>query len=362
MRIAFLTDFYLPNTGGQETRFAELATRLVGRGHEVTVMCVRHAADLPTVEMRDGVRVLRQPLSLRYDEPRIDAFGRKPLATIRFAWATRRVLRAQRFDLVYFNQWPGLHILAAPAAVRRAAAIDWCEVRGGVVYGTVQRRFPRLVRFNFCVNGQGAEELSAQSGVTVEYLPSGVVTERYRSLPRSQREGLLFIGRLTDSKNLPLLIQGFGELWERGWRQPLQIGGDGPLRDQLRRDVDALPDGARQAVRLLGRVSDEDKIDLLSRSAVLLLPSRREGFPVVVAEAMASGLPVATVDTAGNGTAHVVRSYGNGIVGADTPAGVADAVLATMERWEELSAAGLSAVPQLHWDAVLDRLLERVSL
>jgi glycosyltransferase involved in cell wall biosynthesis len=279
-------------------------------------------------------------------------------STLRYAARVRRVLRTEPFDVAYFNQWPYLHVLLAPGAARRRAAIDWCELRGGPLYGAVQRLLPRLVAANFCVNDELAARLSALSGRKVGYLPTGVTTESYED--GAHGDGLLFVGRLVDTKDLPLLIAAYGELCRRGVRLPLRVAGDGSLKPVVDAAVAALPADARAGVTLLGRVSEEEKRRLLGTARVLMVSSRREGFPLVVSEAMASGLPVATVDRPDNGTAHVVRRFGVGAVGAPTPAGLADAVEEALARFEEFSQRGRAGVAELHWDRVVDRFLEEV--
>lgn len=360
MRIGFFSDLYPPYLGGQPNRFFELATRLADRGHTVSVHCVATDVTSPLEEVAGGVRVHRWPRDARYDNPIIPPTKRGVTSTLRYAARVRRVLRTERFDVTYFNQWPYLHVLLAPADARRRAAIDWCELREGVVYGAVQRLLPRLVAANFCVNDDLAARLSTLSGRAVGYLPTGVTIEHYHARPSEERDGLLFVGRLVDTKDLPLLVAGYAELWRRGRGIPLRVAGDGALASQVADAVAALTPDARGHVTLLGRVSEEEKLGLLATSQALVVSSRREGFPLVVSEAMASGLPVATVDRADNGTAHVVRRFGIGAVGEPTAAGLADAVEDVLAGWQSYSAHGLAAAADLHWERVVDRFLAEV--
>jgi glycosyltransferase involved in cell wall biosynthesis len=188
-----------------------------------------------------------------------------------------------------------------------------------------------------------------------------VATEQYRSEPHDRRAGLLYLGRLVDTKDLPLLVAAYSELWKRGLREPLRIAGGGTLARVLDVAMASLPADARGKVEVLGTVSEEHKRDLLANSLALIVSSKREGFPVVVAEAMASGLPVATVVRPDNGTAAVVRHYGIGASGPPTPSGLADAVESVIADWETCSARGLSQVGELHWERVVDRFLAQVA-
>ena len=91
---------------------------------------------------------------------------------------------------------------------------------------------------------------------------------------------------------MPLLIDTFDELCRRGQKTTLTIAGDGPAADEVAIRVAASPFAAD--IRILGPVDEATKLRLLTEAEVFVLPSRREGFPRVVAEAMASGLPVVT--------------------------------------------------------------------
>jgi len=353
------TDLYPPYVGGQPIRFHELASRLAARGHEVSVLCVATDPSSPLEAVEDGVRVTRWPRDDRYDNPIIGATKRGVVSTVRYAAAVRRSLRQRDIDIAYFNQWPFLHVIAAPRRARRRSAVDWCELRSGAVYGAVQRMLPRLVAANYCVNDDLARRLSELAGVPVGYLPSGVDTARYWCEPAEKRQGLLFLGRLVDTKDLPLLVAGYAELWSRGVHLPLRVAGDGAQAADLRRMVDRLPAEARECVELLGSVSEPDKARLLAESQVLVLSSRREGFPIVVAEAMASGLPVATVDRPDNGTHHVVERFGIGATGPPTPSGLAGAIEATLHDWSTFSGRGRAAASGLDWERVTDQFIEQ---
>jgi glycosyltransferase involved in cell wall biosynthesis len=90
-------------------------------------------------------------------------------------------------------------------------------------------------------------------------------------------------GRLTDQKGFDLLIEAVGALVERGLRPQVLIAGDGPDRGRLERLARGLP------VTFLGFVDDTSS--LLSAIDVLCMPSRFEGLPFALLEAMMCGIP-----------------------------------------------------------------------
>jgi glycosyltransferase involved in cell wall biosynthesis len=357
LRIALVTELFSPSIGGQQTRFEQLARALVNDGHDVTVICTRNVVEADPVEVSGRLRILRGPMLPRYEWTTARRLQRSPIGVLRFAAAARRQLRAGEFDAAYFNQWPYLHILFAPRDLRRRAGIDWCEFRSGLIHRVFMRLLPGRVAFNATVNEWTGEQIEQVAGTKLHYLPSGVDVAHYRSLPTEDRHGLLFLGRLVENKNLPLLLSGYAELLRGGLDEPLCIVGDGPESDKLTAGLMALPVDVRGRVELLGRVDEERKLELLASSRALLLPSLREGFPNVVAEAMASGLPIATVSSPLNGAARVVERYRVGAVGAPTPEGFASAVMTVISGGAALSHRCVDAAAELDWSVLARELV-----
>jgi len=97
----------------------------------------------------------------------------------------------------------------------------------------------------------------------------------------------LFVGRLSPEKGIRTLL----EAWRRmAKRVPLKIVGDGPLAGAIEKEILGMPH-----VDWLGRKPRQDVIALMDRAEFLVFPSEwYEGFPMVLLEALAKGLPVLT--------------------------------------------------------------------
>lgn len=111
--------------------------------------------------------------------------------------------------------------------------------------------------------------------------------------PRPPRDGrparLLFVGRLTDAKGLPVLLEAFERILAAGTDAQLEIAGDGYLADELARRAARPPLAGR--VILAGEL-DWPELDRRYRQADLfVLPSFTEGVPKVLLEAMTRGCP-----------------------------------------------------------------------
>ena len=105
---------------------------------------------------------------------------------------------------------------------------------------------------------------------------------------------LLFLGRLGFEKRVDLLIEAFARLKQRQQKYSLIIAGDGPVDvvDKLKRLAKQVPD-----VHFTGFILGEAKANLLASCDVFCSPSPYETFGRTVVEAMASGIPVITVDS-----------------------------------------------------------------
>jgi glycosyltransferase involved in cell wall biosynthesis len=357
MRFAFLTELYPPHVGGQEVFFQELAEAMVRRGHSVDVYCIGHGTGLDPDVTVSGVRIRRNPLTNHYNNPSIPALRRNWPAIARYsAWVRRHVVR-QQYDFHLLNQWPLLHVPALPRNVRTRTGIHWCEIRDDQIVGRAQKRLPRMVGSNFAVSNAVAKAITEQSGCQCSVLPSGIVVTQYRAADRSERSGALCVGRLWPHKNLPLLIDAFALAAARGFAGDLVIAGDGSARADVEEHARRSPVASR--VRVLGSVTEEQKIELLSRAAVLGMPSRREGFPRVIAEAMASGLPVVTAKFPENGGKEVVAQYGAGVVCGTEPTDFADGLLTAEAQWDVFSQAGLAGAQSLDWSGIAHNLETR---
>lgn len=358
LRLAFLTELYYPNIGGQEVFFQELAETMVRRGHQVDLYCIGHQSGLAAEELINGVTVHRHPNGGSYKTPLLPALRRNWSDIVKYSTGVHRLPSRHDYDFFLMSQWPLMHIPALPKDARTRGALHWCEVREDPLLRTLQALLPKWVSMNFAISESVAAAISRQSHRECGVLPSGIAAARYRSRPRSERSGVLYVGRLAPHKNLPMLVDAFALAADRGFNGDLVIAGAGPSQNDIEDHVRASPIASR--VHVLGSVNEARKIDLLSQSAVLGMPSRREGFPRVIAEAMASGMPTVTADFAENGGKDVVSQFGVGVVCGTEPTDFADGLLAAEAGWEGFSRAGLKGARALDWERIAARLEDHI--
>jgi glycosyltransferase involved in cell wall biosynthesis len=123
-------------------------------------------------------------------------------------------------------------------------------------------------------------------------VPIAVDPEAFRPFG-GKRNGIVWIGRLVPEKGLETLLRAVAAL--RGkTRTHVVIAGDGPLRNKLTSEAHAL--GISDIVTFRFKMDRSDVAKLLQESQVFVLPSVKEGLPMTLLEAMASGNTIVTSD------------------------------------------------------------------
>ena len=187
-------------------------------------------------------------------------------------------------------------------------------------HGVLDRWTNRLVSMNVCVSRGVAVFSEKQVGLAAEKLrviPNAVDINRFAcatpvdlrplGIPDSSRV-LITIGRLHRQKGIDVLIESIRRLDPLPDDVHFLIVGTGPERDRLQQQVQA--HHLESKIHFSG--ARQDVPQLLASSAALILPSRWEGMPNVVLEAMAAGLPV--VCTAVEGVDELIVGGENGLV------------------------------------------------
>jgi colanic acid/amylovoran biosynthesis glycosyltransferase len=144
-------------------------------------------------------------------------------------------------------------------------------------------------------------------GVDIARFPPAAQLRRARSRDYST---ILFVGRLADEKAPLALLRAGVALRHQQHDVRLVFAGDGPLRAELEAAIGQ--SRAQDWVRVLGAVSQEQLPELYTDADVFCLPSRVEGVPAVLMEAMSTELPV--VSTGRDGIPELVRHESTGLL------------------------------------------------
>ncbi len=167
----------------------------------------------------------------------------------------------------------------------------------------------------------------------IKWIPNYVDTELFAPLKTDRyTDRILFVGRLTEVKNLFSLIEAIA-----GTPYSLDLFGTGELEDELRNY--ALEIGAR--VRFMGSVPNSELPHIINRYPLFVLPSITEGMPKALLEAMACGVAVLGTDVPG--IREVVRHGYNGWLVRKDPKSIREGVIHLMENPALRARLGLNA-------------------
>lgn len=156
----------------------------------------------------------------------------------------------------------------------------------------------------------------------IRVIPNGVDDTFFYPAPRipPEKPRLLFVGRLAVQKNLPLLLHALTGISERF---ETVIVGAGELEAELKSTTVRLE---LANVQFYGRADSDDLRELYRTADIFVLPSEREGMPLVLLEAMAMGLPVVATDIPGNRDV-IVDGVNGTLVPLDDPQALRQALL-----------------------------------
>jgi glycosyltransferase involved in cell wall biosynthesis len=171
---------------------------------------------------------------------------------------------------------------------------------------------------------------------------------------------LILVGRQEKGKGTGILIESLPLILEDFPGATLEIVGDGSARGEL--EALATQTGVRDRVKFRGNVAPATVLKCLQEADLFCFPTESEGFPKVVVEALACGLPVVTTRVS---VLPVLLSRGAGVLLDElTPASVATGVrscLSQPETYRAMSASALETAKDYSLENWRDRIGERLS-
>jgi len=358
--------WYWPHIGGGNQHVEHIARQLVARGHKATVWC----ADIPEHDekrfVRDGVEVIRLP-------PKRVLGGIDPVVSIKDL--------DMNFDIVHLHDTLPVLIRRSVKRARKEKIPVVTTFHNDYIKTSVGGKILKRIRWAL----QGRRTLHASNarialtpyyakhlkgrGVrkSIDVLPNGfepVAEDAVRppTLPVDEQERplLVFVGRLSEQKGLDVLMDAWDSLCQQGEPNArLAIAGSGELNEWL--DDRIASSAYPQSIAKLGRVEDSEKRWLFEQAKGVLIPSRFEGLPTVLLEAMHAGAPTVMADvndlgrlvTEPNAGLSVTPGDSNELVGAINALLEADEN--QLKTWSE---NGQEVSKPYLWSNIVDDLLK----
>lgn len=369
-RVLLVTNDFPPRPGGIQSYLGELVGRLVDAGsHSVTV----YAPQWKGAEAYDeaaGYRVVRHPGTLMLPGPAVDT-------------RMRGLIADEDIDTVWFGAAAPLALLAQRArgagARRVLASTHGHEVGWSMlpVARSVLRRIGDDTDVVTFVSRYTRSRFAPAFGpkASLEYLPSGVDTDRFRPDPAGrarlrdryglgERPTVVCVSRLVPRKGQDMLIKALPSIRRRVEGAALAIVGGGPYLDSLR--ALARECGVADDVTFTGGVPAAELPTHHAMADVFAMPCRTrgagldvEGLGIVFLEASATGVPV--IAGKSGGAPETVQHNKTGLVvdgrEVDEIAGAVAELLTDRDRAAVMGAAGRDWVTaQWRWDTLAARL------
>ncbi|EMA13961.1 glycosyltransferase family 4 protein [Haloarcula marismortui] len=376
LRICLLSKQFPPGVGGAETYAYELANGLGERGHNVNVYTQWVDTPSEEVDVHENVSVYR-----------ICGARRKLVAfeTLRFSYIARRAIDFEAYDLIHGTMMPPSPIALLPFNDLEVPLVVTSHGTSVGETKAVALETPAdyLLKFFFyplnvvmdylvgqqadmvvAISDHAYRELTTTYGLDedkVAMIPHGVDTEwfypRDKQHPavNAEKTTLLYVGRLGARKGLDLALQALANVDNDDVE--LLIAGTGRHEDSLRELARELDIADR--VRFLGYVPEKELPALYSSSDVFILPSKYEGFGLVLLESMACGTPVIGADAGGIPTA-----IDTGETGLTPDRSVSQFAAAIEQMVQDdrsrtaMAEAGIQATHKSSWETIAGKVEE----
>ena len=327
LRIAHINMFYLPTFGGVEQVMYELAQRQVKQGHEVHVFCCdsdKNQRLKIKEEVLDSIHVHRFPYWFR-------------LSLSTFIWPSLlwRFGKYGKFDIIHTHVSGHAYILIA-GILSKVYGFKHIHTTHCPWTGTEFR--PRILKpfiflNNLFMNKIAFSLINKVIAITpweldilkkftdenkIKVIPNGMDSILYKKIKNNQfkkrhkikeKNMVLFFGRLNPTKGPEVFARSAINLTKSGKAKNIAFVWVGPDEGKAK-EVKKLIKGYKN-MHYLGPIYGKEKVAEMYQAAdVYVLPSYREGLPLTLFEAMASGLPI--IASPVNGVPYEMKEPENG--------------------------------------------------
>jgi glycosyltransferase involved in cell wall biosynthesis len=299
--------------GGLQRWVHHVGHLFAGRGHRVHVIGLMHArvphdygSDLPydLTVLHDSPPSHRRAGRLREMRRRVvQRQGAATLSRMFRAAAPGGVIIAAQ---VWAMEWVALADTAGMPVIGMSHE-SYRATKTSSRYERVKRYFADVQRF-LVLSTEDADSWARDQMSNADSMPNPlhITPSTYSDLSQPVVE---LLGRLSFEKGQDMMLEAWAEVTGRfpDWR--LRLYGSGPEEEALRRQAEEL--GLTGTVEFRGTIADVK--GALTAASIFALPSRVEGFPMSVMEAMAYGLPTVAFDCA-PGVRELITHESDGLI------------------------------------------------
>lgn len=263
------------------------------------------------------------------------------------------LIKKRKYDIIHVHLFPA-NIFAALASLFLPKDIVWIFSEHNdynrrrsykfykILDGFTYSRFLKIICVSKQVESALLNWIPSNKGKT-KVIPNAVPIPKFLNPCSVKTYDILFVGRLTKQKGVEILLKAI-KILKNKYSKNLKIAivGDGELKENLNNLTAEL--GVNREVEFLG--VRKDVKELMVTSKIFVLPSRWEGFGLVIVEAMSNMLPV--IATSVGGIPEIIEDGKDGILvppeDSETLAQAINDLLENKELREKLSQAAYKKI------------------
>ncbi len=413
LRICMVAFQFYPVVGGAESRAMKQASQLRELGHEVIVLTLRHQKEWDKLEDMDGVSIIRLGgIYTRQGTLRLGRLGHFPLDLLTFVklWQMRNqfdILHAQQISTLcgaaaLISKLTGkpLVISVASSGPNKLQTKEDATLMADTLADKLSDlRFLKIPYDDIVASGLDSLKKTAVGGSLIldyikkseafyhilssrsrDYLisndfradkivriPNGIDINKFyprpekRPDPAKAERDILCVARMSFPKGVDVLLHAWYRMlrepdeWRANLKPRLLIAGSGELEEQIERIAREL--GIEESVVFLGLT--KDVLPRLQEAWGFVLPSRWEGMPNALLEAMACAVPC--ISTRVSGSEDIVENGVNGLlVEPEQPVELAHALRRVIEDTDFAHSLAQQGLETILRDYQLARVTERM--
>lgn len=370
MKILIITHEFPPIGGGGANACYYLSKGYVEQGNEVTIVTANYNG-LPERETINGVTVIRVNSKRQHRDH--CSFAEMASYLVKAFFVANDLVKKEKFDVcqVFFGIPSGpigywlKKRYKIPYVIRFGGGdIPGAQDRFALIYKVISP-FLKVIWKNadgLIANSEGLRERARgfYDKKPIEIITNGVDTDYFTPSKEGKTDtdeavNVLFVSRLMEGKGLQFVIPKLKNIMDNsGKKVKLVIVGDGPYREQL--EQMAAQSGVESSIFFEGFKNKEEIIRYYQQADIFILPSKREGMPNVVLEAMGCGLPV--VMTPCEGAKELIAENGSTAKQEDFAQELERVVKSPELRMQMADCARERAVKEFSWSSTVEKYME----
>jgi glycogen(starch) synthase len=338
VRVLFWSHSFWPEIGGVQVFAANLLPALRERGYEIEVVTAQIGADQSIKRRYKGITIHRLPFRAASSYSNIDQLVevRQQVAQLKRTFAPDLVHMNYAACLGNFFHLTTLEAHPSPSLV----TLHGMSTQHNWIVEHTLRAADWVVGCSEAVLAQGKQllpDITLNSSVIYNALERPALSPQ---LFPADGPRLLYLGRLSHEKGVDVAITAFASIAEHFPQVRLIIAGDGPARADLDRQAHELK--IRDVVDFAGWIAPSMIPSLINSATLVVMPSRREGLPLVALETALMARPI--VASRIGGLPEVVVHEETGLlVEPENPAALGEALASLLDHPETAMQMGQAA-------------------